>query len=80
MIEDSKTTIFTLDRFEEGKAVLLGEHFEVEVPKKLIPKGCKEGEIVHLTLSTDEAETKKRAQTAKELLNEILGNKSEEKR
>ncbi len=77
MIEESKTTIFTLDRFEGSQAVLLGEHFEIEVPKKLVPKGCKEGDILHLTLSSDEAETKKRAQTAKELLNEILGNKGE---
>ena len=75
MIEDSKTTIFTLDRFEGSQAVLLGEHFEIEVPKKLVPKGCKEGDILHLTLSSDEAETKKRAQTAKELLNEILGGR-----
>ncbi len=72
-MEDSKTTIFTLDRFEGSQAVLLGEHFEVVVPKKLLPKSCKEGDILHLTLSSDEAETKKRAQTAKELLNEILG-------
>jgi len=71
---DSKTTVFTIDRFEESKAVLLGEHMEIVVPKKLVPKSCKEGDIVHLTLSSDSAETKKRQQTAKELLNEILGS------
>lgn len=67
------TTIFTLDRFEEGKAVLIGEHAEVVLAKKLVPKACHEGDIVHLTLSSDEAETNKREQRAKELLNEILG-------
>lgn len=71
---ESIVTVFTLDRFEESKAVLVGEHEEVIVPKKLVPKICHEGDIIHLTLSSDEAETKKREQTAKELLNEILGN------
>jgi len=76
MIEDSKTTIFTLDRFEEGTAVLIGEHSEILMPKKLIPKSCKEGDIIHLTISSDEAETKRKQKRAKELLNEILNNNS----
>lgn len=76
MQEDSKTTIFTLDRFEESTAVLIGEHSEILIPKKLIPKSVKEGDIVHLTISSDEAETLKRQKKAKELLNEILNNNS----
>jgi len=69
------TTIFTLDRFENGSAVLIGEHNKIVVPKKLIPKSCSEGDIVHLTISSDEAETARREKTAKELLNEILKGK-----
>ncbi len=72
MDNDTKTTIFNIDRFEGGKAVLLGEHYEILVPKRLIPKTCHEGDVVHLTISSDEAETKRREKTAKELLNEIL--------
>lgn len=68
------STVFTLDRFEEGKAVLVGEHYEVVVPKRIVPKNCHEGDIVHLTISSDQEETRKREQTAKEILNEILGN------
>lgn len=71
-IENTKTVIFTLDRFENSSAVLIGEHSEVIVPKKLIPKSCNEGDIVHLTISSDEAETRHRQKSAKELLNEIL--------
>ncbi|OGD65394.1 hypothetical protein A2215_03625 [Candidatus Berkelbacteria bacterium RIFOXYA2_FULL_43_10] len=67
-----KSEIFTLDRFEDRKAVLIGEHFEILIPKKLIPKKLNEGDIVHLTLSSDEAETKKREQSAKDILNELL--------
>lgn len=72
MTEDTKTTIFTLDRFEDGKAILIGEKEELIIPKKIIPKAIKEGDILHLTISSDEAETKKKEFTAKELLNEIL--------
>ena len=72
--EESKMTTFTIDRFEAGKVVLIGEHTEVIVPKKLIPKSAKEGDIVHLTISSDEAETRRREKTAKELLNEILNS------
>lgn len=75
MPEESKTTTFTMDRFEDGKAVLIGEHAEVIVPKKIVPKSVGEGDIVHLTLSSDEHETKKREKTAKEILNEILNQK-----
>ncbi len=70
--EDTKTTIFTLDRFENGTAVLIGEHYKILIPKKLIPKSLNEGDIIHLTLSSDKAETQRREKSAKELLNEIL--------
>lgn len=70
-----KTTVFTLDRFENGSAVLIGEHFEVIIPKKLVPKSCLEGGILHLTLSSDKAETEQRRKKAKEILNEILNSK-----
>jgi len=75
MIDENKTTIFTLDRFEESKAVLIGEKEEIILPKKIIPKAIQEGDILHLTISSDEAETSKRESTAKELLNEILKGK-----
>lgn len=71
--EISQATLF-LDRFEGSKAVLVGEREEIVVPKRLIPKKVDEGGVVHLTISSDEAETKRRTQTAKELLNEILKN------
>ena len=73
---DIKTIQLTLDRFEEGKAVLIGERgIDIVVPKRLVPKSCGEGDVVHLTLASDEGETTRREQTAKELLNEILGSK-----
>ena len=72
---EEKKFEFVLDRFEGSSAVLVGEHNEVVIPKMLIPKNLDEGAVVHLTLASDEAETKKRESSAKKLLNEILNNK-----
>ena len=73
--QEEKSFEFIVDRFEGSNAILVGEHNEVVVPKKMIPKNVKEGGVVHLTLSSDEAETKKRGDDAKKLLNEILNGK-----
>ena len=75
---DSKTeksTRLVLDRFEEGKAVLLDGQKEVILDKKYLPLADKEGSTVILSIETDEENTKKREKLAKELLNEILGGK-----
>lgn len=71
--DDTISIQLVVDRFEEGKAVLVGERgVEIITPKRLIPKTCNEGDVIHLTFASDEAETSRREQTAKELLNEIL--------
>lgn len=69
---EEKSCQFSIDRFEGSSAVLVGEKIEVLIPKKLIPKNLDEGDVIHLTLSSDEAETSKREKSAKKLLNEIL--------
>jgi hypothetical protein len=66
---------FTLDRFENDIAVLLDGAKLIEIPKKYLPSEAKEGDVLYMNFVTDEAETKKRSETAKELLNEILGSK-----
>jgi len=75
MSEETKTLVFTLDRFEGSKAVLTGDKKEFVVPKKYIPKSVNEGDVVHLTFASDKVETNRREKKAKELLNEILNNK-----
>ena len=72
---DEKNNKFVIDRFEGSSAVLVDEKTEIIVPKKLIPKKLEEGDVVHLTLSSDKAETLKREKSAKKLLNEILSAK-----
>ena len=72
--ENGITTLnLTFDRIEENKAILIGEKDEeIIVEKKFLPKEAKEGEYLVVTFSTDEAEARRREQTAKEILNEIL--------
>lgn len=60
------------DRIEGDKAVLIIESDELIIPSKLIPKGVKDGDILTLTISTDEVETSRREKKAKEILNEIF--------
>lgn len=64
----------TINRFEQNEAVVLveGEKAELKILKKMLPKTAKEGESLILTVSTEQAETKRREQTAKDILNEIL--------
>ena len=73
--QEEKRFEFIVDRFEGTDAVLVGEHNEIVVPKKMIPKNIEEGGVIHLTLSSDEAETSRRDKSAKKLLNEILNGK-----
>ncbi len=66
---------FTLDRIEGDKAVLLDENDEpFDLPADLLPKDVKDGEVLVLTIATQQAETRRREQKAKEILNEILNN------
>ena len=56
----------TLDRFEGDYAILLArddETISIDFPARLLPKKCKEGDILDITITRDveeTAETKKR--------------------
>jgi len=46
----------TIDRIEDGKAFLIlhnGSHKPVVFPSVLLPEGCREGDIVTITLERD---------------------------
>ena len=50
----------TIDRIEDGIAVLIlhgGSHKPVAIPSVLLPDGCREGDIVTITLERDPLET-----------------------
>jgi flagellar basal body L-ring protein FlgH len=71
-----KKTELTLDRIEGDKAVFLNkEDEEIILDKKMLPKAAKEGDVLVLTIATNDAETKQREQSAKSILNEILNTR-----
>jgi hypothetical protein len=50
----------TIDRFEDGYAVLLwrgDESISIDFPRVLLPKDCKEGDILDIDISRDTAAT-----------------------
>ena len=57
------TTRLALDRFEGGRkqtAVRVADDgVQVTLPKSLLPKGCKAGDVLSLTIERDAAATKR---------------------
>ena len=63
----------TIDRFEEGKAVLiLDDGQKIIIDKNELAKGVKEGDILYLTLSRSQEATLEKEKLAKNILKEIL--------
>lgn len=65
---------FTIDRFEEEKAILSDGQFECVIPKKLIPAGVSTGDSIIFKITPETEFVEKKELLAKEILNEILGN------
>ncbi len=63
-----------LDRFEDDKAVLLvgDDERSVNWPRRLLPDGAKEGDVLWLALSVDEEATRAARAEAEELLRDLL--------
>lgn len=65
--------IATIDRFENGLAVLELDHNQtLTVAKRNLPKGVKEGDVLEVEFLTNELATKRKANLAKAMLEEIL--------
>jgi hypothetical protein len=50
----------TIDRYENGFAVLLcreNESVKIDFPAQCLPEGCKEGDILDITICKDAATT-----------------------
>lgn len=62
-----------IDRFEEKKAVLkFSDGQTLIVPIEYLPNDAGEGDAIKIKFGADVNETDKRAQQAKDMLNEIL--------
>jgi hypothetical protein len=64
----------TLDRFEDGWAVLLlrdDESIEFELPACLLPCGCKEGDILDINIARDVEATEEAAERVASLIEKL---------
>lgn len=69
----------TLDRFENGHAVLLFDFSannkqEFIIPKRYLPKKIKEKDVLHLELFSETEAISRQKNLAKKILEEILKN------
>lgn len=63
----------TLDRIEEGQAVLLTEDKDkIYVPVRLLPSGASEGNAYYIKISHSPESTKNGKEQAKAIINEII--------
>jgi Protein of unknown function (DUF3006) len=68
----------TIDRFEDGYAVLLvrdEEDVHIDFPVKLLPDGCKEGDILDITISRDEESTEATRKRVSDLIEKLKKKK-----
>lgn len=64
---------WTVDRFENGYAVLIANKQEWLVPRVQIPASCKEGDILTAEFYLQKDEKKRKENIARAVLAEILG-------
>jgi antitoxin (DNA-binding transcriptional repressor) of toxin-antitoxin stability system len=63
----------TLDRIEEGIAVLLTDDGRrISMPASLLPAGRQEGSVLEMTLEVDRAETLRRTERVREMQRRLL--------
>ena len=68
----------TIDRFEDGYAVLLvrdEEEVHIDFPVKLLPEGCKEGDILDIAISRDEESTEATRKRVSDLIEKLKNKK-----
>ncbi len=68
----------TIDRFEDSYAVLLvrGEECEhIDLPVKLLPEGCREGDILDIRISRDVESTEETRKRVTDLIEKLKKKK-----
>jgi hypothetical protein len=68
----------TIDRFEDGYAVLLirgEEQMHIDFPEEYLPEGCKEGDILDIEISRDVAGTEEARERVSDLIEKLKKKK-----
>lgn len=64
---------FTVDRFENDKAVLIDSSGQTVIwPKNKLPESLREGSSINFEVAEDKGAEMKNKQTAKDIINEII--------
>jgi len=66
--------IFTVDRLEEDKAVLINEIAKINLPIDKLPNNTAEGDRLFVIISKEDLSASNSKTSAKDVLNEILNN------
>lgn len=64
----------TIDRFEDGYAVLLvreDECVQIDFPEQLLPEGCREGDILDIEITRDTKSTKESRKRVSDLIEKL---------
>ena len=48
----ARTNLY-LDRFEGDLAILVGEAFQIELPRRMLPAGSREGDFLSISIISD---------------------------
>jgi hypothetical protein len=68
----------TIDRFEDGYAVLLvrdEEDVHIDFPAELLPEGCREGDILDIEIKRDEESTEATRKRVSDLIEKLKNKK-----
>jgi hypothetical protein len=68
----------TIDRFEDGYAVLLvrgEEGTHIDFPEQLLPEGCREGDILDLEIARDVESTEETRKRVSDLIEKLKKKK-----
>jgi len=65
-------SIFIIDRFEGNWAVIEFEDITFNIPRSLLPKSAKEGDVIKISVSVDKNVTAARKNKIKKLVDELF--------
>jgi len=72
MIMSKKNEICIIDRFEGDWAVMEWKHKTFNLPRELLPKNVKEGDVVIFSVDVDKGETEKRKRAVEDLAKDLF--------
>lgn len=64
--------MFIIDRFEGEYALIEYSNRIFHIPKSIMPKGAKEGDIIKIEISINKNNTEKKKESIKKLVDEVF--------